>query len=69
LTWPSTTFHDVFDVAAILLFSQFFRFFQQQIREAGARQLSRLFSGRFAWCQERLVQLLDFLRFTLARNT
>src|SRR5260370_25181546 len=62
-------FYDVFDVAAILLLLQFFRFFQHEFVEAGARQFSRRFSSRLLGLQERLVQLLDLLRFTLRLGT
>jgi hypothetical protein len=53
-------FHDVFDVAAILLLLEFLGLFQHELVKAGARKLSSMFAGLLLRLQERLIELLHF---------
>src|SRR5260370_30078820 len=62
-------FHDVFNVAAILLLLQLFRFLQHKFVEPGARQLASLFPGRLFGLEKRLVQLVDLFRLELRLGT
>src|SRR6266478_4761076 len=62
-------FHHVFNILAVLLLLQLFRFFQHKFVEAGARQPSRVFARQLFGLQKRLVQLLDLFRFALGLGT
>src|SRR5260370_37852563 len=62
-------FHDVFNVAAILLLLQLFRFLQHKFVEPGARQLASLFPGRLFGLEKLLVQLVDLFRLALRLGT